>query len=331
MVALTPMMNAAYAAELNTEDPLSALVVGERPRPEPPPGWVRVRVRAASLNQHDLWSLRGVGLDAARLPMILGSDAAGELEDGTPVIVHPMIAERAWTLDRPDERRATLLSEVHQGTLAEELVVPAANVVRKPESLSYPAAACLGTAWLTAYGMLFRTGGMRPGQTILVQGATGGVASALIQLGRATGLRVYATARSEEKRRFALELGAHEAFEPGARLPRRVDGAFETVGEATWAHSLRCVRPGGVVVCAGATTGEHPSAELRRVFFHRLRILGSVIGPTDELVDLIDLLSLTGIEPAIGAEVPLAKARDAFQAMAEGRTFGKIVVTGDDT
>ena len=219
-------MLAAYAAAQSADDPLSGLRVEDRPAPEVPDGWARVRLRAASLNQHDLWSLRGVGLPANRLPMILGCDGAGTLDDGSEVVVHSVINAPGWQGDDTLDPKRTLLTEKHQGTFADQVVVPARNVVPKPAGLSFAEAATMGTAWLTAYRMLFVKSGLRPGQTMLVQGASGGVATALVQLGRAAGFRVWVTGRSEEKRALATGLGAHQAFEPGARLPERVDAVF---------------------------------------------------------------------------------------------------------
>lgn len=323
---LQPDVLTAYAAHAAPDAPLSALVVGNRPSPAVPAGWVEVNVRASSLNMHDLWTLRGVGIDSGAFPMILGSDAAGTLADGSEVIVYPLVAEEGWTPDDAIEREH-LLTEVQQGTFAETVVVPRQNVVPKPPSMTWQDAACLGTAWLTAYGMIFVSAGLRPGQSMLVQGATGGVASALIQLGRAAGMVVHATGRDHPRRDFAMQIGAHEAYEPGARLPARVDAVFETVGAATWAHSLRCVRPGGVVVCAGATTGGDVSAELTRVFFRRLRVIGAAMGTRRNLRELATFLDITGLRPRIGLELPLAHARVGFQAMDEGRTWGKVVFT----
>ena len=188
-------MLAAYAASTNADDPLAALEVGERPDPEAPDGWTTVEVRAASLNHHDLWSLRGVGLPEDRLPMILGCDAAGVDGDGNEVIVHSVIASDGWRGDETLDPRRTLLSEKHQGTLAERVAVPRGNLVPKPAALSFEEAACLPTAWLTAYRMLFVKAGVQPGDTVLIQGAGGGVASAAIVLARQAGLRVWVTSR----------------------------------------------------------------------------------------------------------------------------------------
>ncbi len=266
-------MFAVYAEEFSKNDPLSGLTVGERPDPDAPDGWTTVTVKAASLNHHDLWSLRGVGLRQEALPMTLGCDAAGYDEDGNEVVVHAVISDPAWTGDETLDPRRSLLSERYQGTFADKVVVPRSNVVPKPASLSFEEAACLPTAWLTAYRMLFTQGGLKPGDTVLVQGAGGGVATALIALAHAGGLRVYATSRDESKRARALELGADAVFESNGRLPEKVDAVMETVGRATWSHSVKSLRPGGSLVISGTTSGpDVDNADLTRIFFIQLRV-----------------------------------------------------------
>src|SRR5919206_628903 len=265
-------MFAVYADRFSKDDPLSALQVGERPDPEVPDGWTTVTVRAASLNHHDLFSLRGVGLRKEALPMTLGCDAAGLDEDGNEVVVHAVISEPSWAGDETFDPKRSLLSERYQGTFADKVAVPRRNVVPKPASLSFEEAACLPTAWLTAYRMLFTRGGLRAGETVLVQGAGGGVATAAIMLGRAAGLRVLATSRDEAKRKPALEIVAPDVFESGARLPVKVDAVIETVGRATWSHSIRSLRPGGRIVTSGTTSGPKlDDAELTRIFFLQLQ------------------------------------------------------------
>lgn len=320
-------MLAAFVSTPGPKDPLSVLEVGDRPEPEAPYGWTTVQVKAVSLNHHDLFSLRGVGLPEERMPMILGTDAAGLDVDGNEVVVHGVVASPGWTGDETLDPRRTLFSELHQGTMAEQVAVPRRNLLPKPAELSFGEAACLPTAWLTAYRMLFVKSGLRPGQTILVQGASGGVATALIALGRAAGFRVWVTGRSEDKRAAALTLGADQAFESGARLPERVDGVMETVGEATWSHSVKSLKPGGVLVTSGATTGFNPGAELNRVFFTQLSVIGSTMGTKAELESLIGLCRVTGVRPQIDVELPLDRAREGFERMLEGRTNGKIVFT----
>ena len=299
--------------------------MGERPEPDVPDGWVTVDVRAASLNMHDVFTLRGVGIKADAFPMILGCDAAGVLEDGSEVVVHGVVGSDGWVGDETLDPKRSLLSERHPGTMADRVAVPRRNVIPKPDGLSFAEAACMGTAWLTAYRMLFVKSGLRPGQTMLVQGASGGVATALITFGHAAGMRVWATGRSEEKRALAEAHGADAVFEPGTRLPERVDAVFETVGGATWSHSLKALKPGGAVVIAGATTGDASAAELQRIFFLQLRVLGSTMGSRAELEDLLSFCVQQGIRPPIGSELPLTSAEDGFRAMIAGETAGKIV------
>ncbi|GGZ30935.1 Zn-dependent oxidoreductase [Streptomyces inusitatus] len=319
-------MFAAYAARIDRENPLNGLELGERPAPEGHPGWTTVTVRAASLNHHDLWSLRGVGLAEDRLPMILGCDAAGVDAEGNEVVLHSVIGQSGHGVGPAEPR--SILTERYQGTFAEQVSVPTWNILPKPKELSFAEAACLPTAWLTAYRMLFTNAGVRPGDSVLVQGAGGGVATAAIVLGRAAGLRMYATSRDGAKRARAVELGAEDAFEPGARLPRRVDAVIETVGAATWSHSVKSLRPGGTLVISGATSGDRPShAELTRVFFLELRIVGSTMGSKDELEDLLSFCAATGVRPVIDEVLPLDRAREGFERMAGGGLFGKVVLT----
>jgi len=321
-------MFAVTAARFDASDPLAALDLGEHADPSPPPGWAAVTVKATALNHHDLWSLRGVGLAADRLPMILGCDAAGIDEDGNEVVVHAVIGDPTVAAgDETLDPARSLLSERYDGTFAEQVIVPRRNLVPKPAALTFEQAACLPTAYLTAYRMLFDRAGLQPGATVLVQGAGGGVATALILLGRAAGFRIWVTSRSEAKRARAIELGADQAFENGARLPERVDAVMETVGEATWAHSLRALRPGGTIVVCGATSGAVPPADLNRVFFLQLSVVGSTMGSRDQLARLLTFLEQTGARPVIDRVLPLAQARDGFAAMLGGEVFGKIVFT----
>jgi NADPH:quinone reductase-like Zn-dependent oxidoreductase len=320
-------MFAVYAAEPNADAPLDSLTVGERPDPEVPDGWVKVKVTAASLNMHDLWTLRGVGIKPDQFPMILGCDGAGTLEDGTEVVLHSIIGDPTWSGDETLDPKRTLLTEKHQGAMADHIVVPARNAVPKPAGITASQAAVMGTAWLTAYRMLFTKSGLQPGQTMLVQGASGGVSTALVQLGRAAGMTVWVTGRTEEKRNLAEKLGAHAVFESGARLPGKVDAVFESVGEATWKHSMRALRPGGVIVCCGSTSGPNPGADLQRLFFLQLSVIGSTMGTRQELADLLSFVANAGITPEIGLELPLEQAAEGFRAMLDGDTAGKIVFT----
>jgi NADPH:quinone reductase-like Zn-dependent oxidoreductase len=316
---------AISAASFSAADPLSGLDISERPAPVRPDGWVTVDVRAASLNHHDIWSLRGVGLTEEQLPLILGCDAAGVDEDGNEVVVHALVGDPEWPGDETLDPSRTILSEKHPGTFAEQVAVPRRNLVPKPPELSFEEAACLPTAWLTAYRMLFTRAGVSPGDPVLVQGASGGVGSALVALGSAAGLRMWATSRSPQGRDLARELGADAVFEPGERLPERVAAVMETVGEATWAHSLRCLRPGGRIVVAGATTGGMPPGDLSHVFFRQLSVVGSTMGTRQELERLIGFMVARDVRPAVASVLSLAGARPAFAAMEAGEPHGKFV------
>jgi len=320
-------MLAVFTEKTNAEDPLGALSIGERPEPEAEEGWTVVTVRAASLNHHDLWSLRGVGLPDERLPMILGCDAAGIDADGSEVVVHSVISQDSWKGDETLDPRRSLLSERHPGTLAERVAVPRRNVVPKPSELTFAQAACLPTAWLTAYRMLFTRARVVPGMTVLVQGASGGLSTALTVLASAAGARVWVTGRSQRKREQALALGADQAFESGARLPERVDVVMESTGKATWSHTIRALKPGGTVVVSGATTGDAAPAELSRIFFLQLSVVGSTMGTRDELERLIRFCVEKDVRPEIQMELPLAEARQGFEAMHAGEVYGKIVFT----
>lgn len=321
-------MFAVSAVSFDPNDPLSGLELGQRPDPVAPEGWARVNVRAACLNHHDLWTLRGVGIKQEQLPMILGTDAAGVAEDGSEVVVHSVIGDPdAGGGDETLDPRASLLSEVHNGTLAEHVVVPRRNLVPKPAGLTWEEAACVPTAWLTAYRMLATRSGLKPGQTVLVQGAGGGVATALVALGQVMGLRVWVTSRDEAKGQRAVANGADQWFPSGARLPERVDGVMETVGEATWGHSLRALKPGGRIVVCGATSGFQPPADLARVYYLQLSVVGSTMGTRHELGALLNLLATTGLRPVIDRVLPLTEARTGLEAMEHGELFGKVVLT----
>jgi len=242
------------------------------------------------------------------------------------VVVHGVVGEPHLGDETLDPRRS-ILSERYPGTFAERVRVPARNLIPLPSGFGFEEAACLPTAYLTAYRMLTTRSGAEAGDTVLVQGAAGGVATAAIVLGKALGLRVWVTSRDSAKGDWAVGIGADRAFETGARLPEKVDVVVETVGAATWDHSLRALRPGGTVVVSGATSGAMPPADLNRVFFLQLRVIGSAMGTRDEFVQMIDLLSRTGVRPVIDRTLAMADAREGFAAMIDGSVRGKIVFT----
>ncbi|SDE44838.1 zinc-binding dehydrogenase [Glycomyces harbinensis] len=317
-------MLAAYARNVNPEDPFSALSVGEIEPPAVPEDWTRVELVAASINHHDLWSLAGVGLRAEQCPMILGTDAVGRTESGDEVVVYPVIADASLKDETLDPKR-TLLSELHPGTLAEYVSVPARNLLSVPKGWSAAEAACLPTAYLTAWRMLTTRGRLPAGGAVLVQGTGGGVATAAIVLAKALGARVYATGRSPERRERAAELGA-VPVEANGRLPERVDVVIDSVGEPVMEHSIKSLKPGGRLVNCGVTGGHAPKVDMRHVFFKQLEILGSTMGTREELVELLLFCAESGLRPVVDSTHALEDAEQALRRLASGDSFGKVVV-----
>ncbi|MGW3135046.1 zinc-binding dehydrogenase [Streptomyces sp. NPDC001139] len=321
-------MKAVYADHPCMNDPLSALVFAERPDPVvPDDNWTLVKVQAAALNHHDLWNLKGAGPPANKFPLILGCEGSGADASGREVIIWGMVCAPKWLHDPVRDKNRTLLSDEHPGTFAEWVAVPKASLCEKPPEFSHEEASCLSATWLTAYRMLFTKSGLRPGDTVLIQGAGGGVSTALIRLARAGGFRTWVTGRTEAKRDAALQMGADAVFQSGRSLPEPVDAVMESVGAATWSHSIRSVRPGGTIVVTGATTGGAPPAYLNRIFWQELRIVGSTSGTLDELRALTRFMVANGLRPDICARLPFADAAQGFHLLLSGHVVGKVVFT----
>ncbi len=311
-------MIAAYAEKLGLDDFVDGLVVGDRPEPTPPPGWEVAEVRTATLNPHDTWTLKGVTSMPLDLPLILGCDGAGIAPDGREVVFYPVLPSEG------DGFR--MLTDNVDGTFAPKVALPAANLVDKPANLSFEEAAGLGTAWLTAYRMLFTKANVRPGERVLVQGASGGVSTAAIMLASAAGAHVTVTSRKEEALAKALEIGAAEAIPSGGRVSKRVDVVIETVGAATWGHSIKSLGQGGRLVVAGSTTGPAPSAELNRLFFRELVVMGSAMGTLEEFKRLLTFVERADIHPPVShVYAGLEQVPEAMRTMEAGDLFGKLV------
>jgi NADPH:quinone reductase-like Zn-dependent oxidoreductase len=315
------------ATGINETDPLSMLALRDDwPEPIAPDGHVVVRVAATSINMHDLWSMRGVGVRADQFPMVLGCDIAGWDEAGNEVIVSGSFGNPdAGHGDESFDPDRALVSERFPGAFAERTIVPRRNLVPKPAFMTLEEAACITVAWTTAFRMLFTRGRAEPGERVLIQGAGGGVATAATALARAAGLHVIVTSRSADKRQRAVQLGAHEAIETGSRVSQPVDLVIETVGEATWKHSLRSVRPGGRIVVSGATTGD-VSADLPRVFYRQLSIIGVSGASRVETEQLLRFMEAAGLRPVIDSVYPLDQIHAAFERAQQPDLFGKVVV-----
>jgi NADPH:quinone reductase-like Zn-dependent oxidoreductase len=345
-------MRALYASKLGGDAPLTNLEFGERPAPVPGPGEARVRVKAATLNHHDYFTLRGVVGYPITPPRILGTDAAGVVDayggeppEGAPpvgaeVAVYPVrfcghcrgCLSGDWMLCRT----FTLLSDGdREGSFAEYVIVPASALLPKPKGLSFAQTAALGTTYLTAYRGLFTKARLRPGDSVLVHGGGGGLATAAIELGAAAGIRVIASSRSEAKLEFAKSQGAVAGVPTGKDAAKTVlkltggdgvDAVIDSVGEPTWGTSLRAVRQGGTIVVPGATGGPNPPADLARIFWRQITIAGTSMGTPLEFAALLRFVEHAGIKPVIDATYPLDQGAKAFERLAAGELMGKLAL-----
>ncbi|KAK0102275.1 hypothetical protein ONS95_005897 [Cadophora gregata] len=321
-----PIMNTVSISKPNDQDPISAIHLSQRPQKPVPEGWLKVKLQAVGLNYHDIFTMRGFISQPLTQPLILGCEGTGTLPDGTEVLIFPLMGDADFKGDETLDPQRHVFSEKVNGTLAEYVNVPKRNVVIKPKEMGTEAAAVMGIAWLTAYRMLFTKSGLRAGQTMLVQGSSGGVTTALIQLGSAAGMRVWCTGRTAAKRELGLKLGAEKAFESGETLPEKVDAVFDTSGEVTWKHSINSVKSGGTVVTCGGHSGMSVPMELSHVFVEQLTVKGAYLGTLEEYKDLIAFVVAKSIKPHIGIVLPMAQTAEGFQMMIEGKTDGKVVV-----
>lgn len=322
-------MFAVYCETPNLNDPLAALIIGNRPEPNIPEGWVRVKVSYASLNRHDIFTLQGITAheEGISFPMILGNDAVGTLDDGTQVVIYPVMGSNDWRGDETMDPHWHILSEFVQGTFADYVIVPKRNAIPLPDGITALHASVLGTAWLTAYRVLFTKSNLKPGDTLLVQGSSGGMSTALIQLGRAAGFEVWTTSRNARGRELAEKLGAHSTFLMNEKLPRKVQAVVDNIGPASFGHSIASVARGGTVVVTGVTTGPETMLPLLPIFVEQITLCGSIMGTLKDMENMIRFIVGAGIQPEIGQILPMERAEEAFRAMWNGDTHGKIVLT----
>jgi NADPH:quinone reductase-like Zn-dependent oxidoreductase len=340
------------AVFLETHGGNDVLQYGDRPEPEPGPGEVRVAIRAAALNHLDLFVRDGV--PGVTLPQIAGADGSGVVDalgpgaegaaPGDRVLLQPGLYCNACEFCRAGEQclcvRFRILGEHAPGTFAEKVVVPARNVFPVPARLSFEQAAAFPLAYQTAWRMVLGRGAVKPGQTVLIHGAGGGVAGAAVEIALLAGARVFATTSDEEKAAFLKQAGAEIVFDyrkedvakavRAATEKRGVDLVIDNVGEKTWMTSLQAVARGGRIVTCGATTGPNPKEEIRLVFWKGISILGSTMSNDREFRMLLSAVAAGRLSPRIDRVLPLRQAREAYDRMAEGRQHGKIVLTVGD-
>jgi NADPH:quinone reductase-like Zn-dependent oxidoreductase len=298
----------------------------EAPDPEPGPGEVLVRLRAASLNHLDLWIRKG--LPSVPKPRILGADGAGIREDtGERVVINPGIEHG---------ERITVVGEHMDGTHAELVAVPETNVYPLPGELSFEEAAAFPLVFETAYRLLVTKAQLREGEWVLLWGIGSGVAGAGLAIAKALGARALVTSSSDEKLARARELGAdatvnHANGDVRAAVEEATGGAgvevvLEDVGEATWQTSLQSARTGGRIAVCGATSGPNPPAALHRIWWKQLTIYGSTMGMRGDFEAAYELVKSGRAKPVVDSVYPLAEARAAHERLEAGEQFGKIVL-----
>ncbi len=316
-------------------------------------GYVLVRTKAAALNHLDLLVLQGIPGLKLQMPHILGCDGAGVVEvvgeevthlaTGDRVMLNPCLWCGKCEFCTQGEQslciRLRLVGEHSDGTYAEFFSVPAANLEKIPENVSFEEAAAFSLVFQTAWRMLTTRARMRPGEDVFVHGIGGGVSSAALQLVKLCGGRAFVSSSSDKKLKQAEKLGADYCYNYAKgdvadqvlrqTAKRGVDLVVDSVGHSTWLQSLRMVRKGGRIVSCGATSGPNPETEIRLIFWKQIDILGSTMSNRREYRELINLLAQGKLKPIIAKTFPLAEGKKALEYLKAGRQFGKIVLVGD--
>lgn len=347
-----PTMTAAVLRHHGDRD---AIQLEQVPIPEPGYGEVRIRVKACALNWLDVGIRRGPKFGVIPLPLIGGGDIAGEIDklgpavgdgvenwrEGDAVLVYPLLTcgvcefcRRGEPTTCPQHR---IIGEHVDGGLAEYTILPAANLIAKPESLSFVEAAALPVVAMTAWHMLMSIGGLQAGESVLIVGAGGGVASLGIQIARFAGATVFATTSSADKAERAKALGAHEVFNYregdwvqqllDATNGRGVDLIQDNVGAATWPHDLRALARNGRLVVCGSHSGTTFPLDIAQIYHRQLRILGSNGGTFYDLTRALALVEAGHVRPVVDTVLPLEQIREGHRLLEEGEHFGKVVIS----
>lgn len=309
--------------------------------PHPQAGQVVVRVRASSINRHDLFTIHGMPGIKLALPVVLGSDLSGEIAEIGPGVDNWKIGDRV--LANPIWPGKGLLGELADGGFAEYCVVLVSQLIRLPANVDFETAACLPVAYGTAHRMMFTNGNVEPGKVVLVLGAAGGVGSCCVMLAKQAGCEVVACARGEDKLRRLKELGADHVVDYSredftkwvharyGKPARRTDaGGVDVIvnytGGESWVPSLRALKRGGKLLTCGASAGYDPKEDLRYVFMHELRIIGSNAQKDEDLIALLEMCGNRRLTPAIDRVLPLDQAQEALRLVEERECIGKVVI-----
>ncbi len=320
----------------------------EVPAPRPGPGEVLIALRAAALNHLDLFVREGI--PGVPLPLIPGSDGAGVIAAqgegasrfplGTRVFFDPGISDGTCRYCARGEHslcdRFQILGEHRDGTYAQAIALPEVNCRKIPEHLSFAEAAAFPLVFLTAWRMLVSKARVQPGETVLILGIGGGVATAALQIAKRAGARVFVTSGSPAKLERARQLGADVGIDHSANDfsreawnmtgKRGVDIVVDNVGAATWERSIRALARGGRLVTCGATSGPKPDEDLRRIFTKQIAIYGSTMGSRSDWEQLTELLNAGELRPIVDRTFPLERAADAQRALEDRERFGKLVL-----
>ncbi len=327
------------------EEPIgpAGVRVRERPRTKPGPGSVAIAIKAASINHLDLFLAHGA--QRVTPPQVIAADGAGVVEasadsswrPGDEVVVYPVVCdwECEWCRSGQNVKcpRFGVIGEHSDGTACELLHVDARNVFPKPKALSWEEAAAFPLTFLTAWRMLTTRARLQPGEKVLVVGASAGVAVAAIRIAKHLGARVFATSRSEAKRKRAVEIGAEAAFDSTdfSKAVREatgggVDVVFEHVGPATLGESMRSVVLGGRVVLCGSTSGVKAEITMPRLFWGQIDLLGSTMGNADEFRAVLSAME-KGLKPVVDSVYPLSDVVGALKRLDAAEQFGKVVLS----
>ena len=339
------------AATIREHGELDVVTVEDMPAPEPEEGEVVLNVRAAALNHLDIWVRKGrPGLEV-EMPRIIGTDAAGTIaevgprvhgmEEGDRIVLYPGLfcgrCEFCTAGQHSQCAHFGILGVQRDGTFAEQVAVPASNLLHVPENLDLMDAAALPVAYLTAWRMLFTRAGLQPGDTVLIHGIGGGVALAGLQLAVMGGARAIITSSSDEKLDRGVQLGAAETINytqtddivaevRDMTGGRGVDIALDSVGAATWPIDLAAVRKGGTIVNCGVTTGAEATTNLHLLYWNQLSALGSTLASKAEFRQFLRAVEVNGLEPLVDSSYNLEDVRQAMSRMEEGKQMGKILL-----
>jgi NADPH:quinone reductase-like Zn-dependent oxidoreductase len=343
-------MKSMRCAVVREHGGLEAVLIEERPVPEPAPDQVLIEVRACGMNHLDLWVRRGVPGHKFPLPMILGCDFAGVVTEVGEAVRNTKVGDEVCAapgfscntceacLSGDDNlcRSYGIFGETRDGGCAEYAAIPAANIIPKPASLSFEEAASFPLAFLTAWHMLVARCAVQPGETVLVHAAGSGVGSAAVQIAKLWGADVIATASTDGKLERARDLGADHTINyreldfarevRGLTGKAGVDIVFEHTGAATWEGSVRSLKRGGRLVTCGATSGFEARFDLRMLFFKNLSFLGSTMGSRGELHTIVQHMAAGRLRPVVDRILPLDQVREAHRVMENREQFGKLVL-----